>query len=632
MPWSWIRTGVVVLLACGPWRAAGGDEIRLAASDLSELSLEQLNDLQVTSVSRRAERLSETAGSVFVLTAEDIRRLGAKTLPELLRLVPTLQVARADANQYAISARGFNSVFANKMLVLIDGRTVYSPLFSGVFWEAQDLLIQDLDRIEVLTGPGGTSWGTNAVNGIINIITRAAPETQGVLVAGGGGSDLQVGEARYGAGHRSFYYRAYGKYVNQEHSDLGAGGDVIDASERFLGGLRGRWVGETSTYFIDAGGIHNQIEQVPEDRIVSGYHVLGRWIRKPASAPGFRAQVYYERNERDQPGSIHDMIDTWDAEFQHEARIARHDLVWGAGYRFQPDRAEALGPAVAFIPEDRDLTNWHVFAEDLFHVADELDLTAGIRLEHNVYTELEYLPTVRATWRPVSRHLLWTSVSRAVRAPSRVDRELFSPAAPPHFILAGGPDFRSELANVAELGYRAQPHPALAYSMTGFYSVYDRLRSLEPSAVGPVFLNGIDAVTHGVEAWASYRVTDRVRFSAGGVAQNRDIDVEPGSMDINGRQTLGNDPHHWWMARGSFDLGDPHEIDLWVRQVGELEPSAVPGYTTVDGRIATRFLERFELSVTGYNLFGPAHAEWGANVANRAEFGPSFFAQLQWRL
>ena len=612
--------------------AARADEIHVAASDLSELSLEQLNDLQVTSVSRRAERLSDVAGSVFVLTSEDIRRSGAKTLPELLRLVPTLQVARADANQYAISARGFNSVLANKMLVLIDGRTVYSPLFSGVFWEAQDLLIQDLDRIEVLTGPGGTSWGTNAVNGIINIITRSAPETQGALVAGGGGPELQVGEARYGGGDRSFHYRGYGKYVNQEHSELESGADVVDASERFVGGARARWTGEKSTYLIDAGGIRNEIEQLPDARIVSGYHVLGRWMRTPASAPGFRVQVYYERTEREQPGSIHDVLDTWDAEFQHEARLARHDLVWGAGYRFQPDRADAVGPIVSFIPEDRDLTNWHVFAEDLFHVVDALDLTAGLRVEHNVYTQYEYLPTVRATWKPEPRHIVWTAVSRAVRAPARVDRELFSPAAAPHFILAGGPDFRSELADVAEFGYRAQPRPALSYSVTGFYSVYDRLRSLEPSSAGPVFLNELDAETHGVEAWASYRVSDRVRFSAGGVAQHRDVDLDSGSMDLNGRQTLGNDPNHWWSVRGSFDLGEHHEVDLWVRQVGDLEPSPVPGYTTLDGRIASRFLGGFELSVTGYNLLGPEHAEWGTNPASRAMFGPSYFAQLQWRL
>jgi iron complex outermembrane recepter protein len=605
------------------------DEIRLAANDLSELTLEQLNHVQITSVSRRAERLSEVAGSVYVLTAEDIRRSGAQTLPELLRLVPTLQVARADANQYAISARGFNSVLANKMLVLIDGRTVYSPLFSGVFWEAEDLVLEDIERVEVLSGPGGTSWGTNAVNGIINIITRSAADSRGVIASGGGGDELRMGEARAGFGgpKRHSAFRAWGKYADQEHSELADGDDVRDASHRFLGGLRGRWARGASTWVLDGGGIRNRIEQVPDERDVSSFHALGRWVRQPARGAGFRLQVYYQRDRRGQPGTIDDVLDTWDAELQHEVRGARQTLVWGAGYRFQRDRAEFLSPFVAFVPEDRDLTYFHGFAEDELHLGGHLELTAGVRVEHNVFTGYEPLPTLRAAWNP-GPHLLWIALSRAVRAPARVDRDLVSPAPPlPPSILAGGPDFRSELAHVAEIGYRAQPLPAFSYSVTGFYSAYDRLRSLEASPSGFVFANGLEGETHGVEAWANYRVTSRWRLSAGGLAQNRDIDVKSGHTDINGRLTLGDDPHHQWQARSSFDIGRDQELDVWVRQVGDLAPTLVPAYTTLDARAATRLPAGFQLSLTGYNLAGPAHPEWGAG----AVFGRALFAQLEWR-
>jgi iron complex outermembrane receptor protein len=629
-------TSAILLLLAGIRGSAGAEAPDstatpvVAAADLTELTLEQLSNVPVSSVSRRSERLSDAPASVYVITAEDIRRSGAKTLPEALRLCPTLQVARADANQYAISARGFNSVLANKMLVLIDGRTVYSPLFSGVFWEAQDLMLQDVERIEVLSGPGGTSWGTNAVNGTINVITRAATETQGVLAAAGGGTDLKVGEARFGGG-RSPHYRAYGKYTSQDHSELTNGTAVQDASERYQAGVRTRWQGPVNTLRLDAGGYHNEIDQLPDDREVSGYHLLGRWTHEPETGGRVRIQAYYERDRRDQPGSLRDVLDTWDAEFQHELRAARQTLVWGAGLRYQTDRVDSLSPALTFIPEDRNLTSTHVFAEDALHLTGALDLIAGLRVEHNVYTEYEWLPTARLAWRSGSGQLLWTAVSRAVRAPSRVDREFFSPASPPHFILAGGADFRSELADVAEIGYRAQPLPALSYSITGFYGAYDRLRSIEPSPAGPVFRNGLEGETHGVEGWANYRVTPFWRLSAGGLAQNRDIDVEPGVVDLGGRVTLGNDPHHQWTLRSSLDLGAHHELDLWVRQVDELAPTPVPGYTTLDARIASRILSGFELSVTGYNLLGPEHPEWGGSPANRAVFGPSVFAQVQWR-
>jgi iron complex outermembrane recepter protein len=605
-----------------------------AGGDLEELSLEQLGNVEVTSVSHRIQRLSDAPTSIYVITQEDIRRSGAKTIPEALRLAPTLEVARADANQYAITARGFNSVLANKLLVMIDGRTVYSPLFSGVFWEAQDLLLEDVDRIEVISGPGGTTWGTNAVNGVINIITRPASETKGVHVLGAGGNDLRVAQARYGWGNGP-HLRAYAKYTDQDHSTLTTGAAVRDASERVQGGGRARWVKGAHTFFLDSGGYRNRIDQgpAPQARDVSGFHALGTWQRHPHGGSSLQLQAYYERTRRDQPGTILDLLDTWDLAFHQQLRDARRSLVWGAGYRYQDDRVSDLGPGIDFRPDDRILRSAHLFAEGAIAVDPRFELTAGGRLERNEYTDWEFLPTVRAAWRVRASHLLWLAGSRAVRAPSRVDREFFSfsPANPSVVFLAGGPEFRSEILRAAELGYRGQPYSALSYTVCAFGGAYDRLRSIEPGPSGPVFANSLEGTIHGAEAWANYRVATWWRLSAGGVAQRVTVQVKNGEVDLGGRSSLGIDPEHWWSLRSALDLGPRAELDLMIRQVGALPISQVPNYTTLDGRLAWRFLPSLETSVVGRNLVGPRHPEWGT-PASRVAHGRSVYGQLQWRL
>ena len=610
------------------WSPARGPELAMS-TDLSELSLEQLGNVRVTSVSRRDEHLSAAAAAaVFVLTSEDIRRSGAKTIPDALRLVPTLQVARADANQWAISGRGFNSVLANKMLVLIDNRVVYSPLFSGVFWEAQDVLLEDVDRIEVISGPGGTSWGTNAVNGVINIITRTAEETRGVLAAGGGGSERRIGEARIGWGARPVM-RVYGKFTDQEHAQLESGTPIRDASQRFQGGGRLRWADLVNVFQLDGGVYSSSVDQAVGDRDVSGWHLLGRWTREPARGGRLQLQAYYDFTRRDQPGAIFERLDTWDVDLHHEIELGRHDLVWGAGYRFQPDRVDNLGaPGFALIPDDRDLRYADVFAEDAIRLADPLTFTAGVRFEHDVWTGWEHLPTLRLAWQPSAANLFWTAASRAVRAPARVDRDFFSPASPPHVFLAGGPGFQSEILDEIEAGWRAQPHPSVSWSIDAFGGRYDRLRSIELGTDGPEFANGIRGTLHGVEAWANWRVMTSWRLSAGGFLQRKALFVKAGHTDLGGAASLGDDPDHQWSARSAFDLGPHVELDLMGRHVGAL--SQIPNYSTLDARLAVR-LGTAEASVTGYDLVGPRHAEWGS-AASHATFGRRVFAELQWRL
>lgn len=598
--------------------------------ELADLTLEQLANIRVTLVSRLAERLSDAPASIYVIRGEDIRRSGATSLPEALRLAPNLAVARADANQYAISARGFNSVLANKMLVMIDGRTVYSPLFSGVFWEIQDVVLEDIDRIEVVSGPGGTLWGTNAVNGVIHVITKAAADTRGLLLVAGGGEERQVGAVRVGGGaNAAASWRVYGKAVNQEDTRTASGAPVMDASERAQGGLRLDWNPGPSRFTMLAGGYVTDIRQGATERQLSGVHVLGTWTRDLGGDRSLRAQAWFDRAERLQPGAIHERLNTFDAEIQHAFPIGRHELLWGAGYRFQPDRVENLGPALAFLPADRDLRYASLFAQDVITLTGTLDLILGARFEHNVYTGFEALPNVRVAWKVLPDQLVWAAWSRAVRAPSRIDRELFVPGSPPHVVLAGGPGFDSEVSNVFDVGYRAQPLASLSFAVTVFYSDHERLRSLEPSPAGPVFDNLIEGSTHGAEGWFSYRVLPSWRLSGGIVELRRTTRLEPGSNDTGGLAALGNDPGHWWKLQSALDLGRHVTFDVLFRRSGSLPQPSVPAYIAVDARIGVRMVPGLIVSIAGQNLFDVSHAEWGV-APSRPEHRRSVFGRLTW--
>ncbi|MEO6462670.1 MAG: TonB-dependent receptor [Candidatus Eisenbacteria bacterium] len=624
---------LLVALALSDGRPVGADEHLLAnLDDLADLSLEQLAEIEVMSVSRRLEPLSEAAASIYVITPEDIRRSGAVTLPDALRLAPNLQVARADASRWAISARGYNSIIANNMLVLIDGRTVYSPLFSGVFWEAQDLPLEDIERIEVISGPGGTLWGTNAVNGVINILTRTAGDTQGALIAAGMGSDTKVLQARFGDALGSkVSWRFHGRFVELAETENAAGAGSNDLAQRWQGGFRADQGDSVSGVTLIGGAYRTEITQLPSDRIVENKHLLVAWSRRLGVGRKLRLQAYYDRNDREQPGSIRDALDTYDIEFQHPLAVqGRHRLLWGAGFRRYVDRLENLGPGFAFVPADRTLDYLHAFAEDDIRLGDDADLVLGLKLERNDYTHWEALPTVRLAYRPGTARLVWAAFSRAVRAPSRIDRELFTPAAGPPFTLAGGPDFRSEVAHAAELGYRAQPTPFLSWSLTGFVHSSDRLRSFEPSPDGPVFGNGLEGTTTGLEAWSKWRLLPWWRVDLGYVEQRRTVRRDPDSGDFTDGSQLGNDPHRWASLHSAVELFGGHEFDVWVRHVAALPRPAVPAYVAFDARLGLRLPHGLELSVTGRNLFDDRHPEWGV-APLRPEFERGILAQLRWR-
>ena len=580
-------------------------------TQLADMSLEQLGTIEITSVSRQSESLADAAASIYVISREDIRRAAATSLPEALRLAPNLEVARVSARSWAISARGFNNSLGNKLLVLIDGRTVYTPLFSGVFWDQQEVALDDVDRIEVISGPGATLWGANAVNGVINVITRSAAQSQGVQVAAQAGSDRRVASARYGGKlGASGSFRVYARSSEIDATQAEAGNELPDAWSSRQFGFRADW-GEPAAGFTFQGDRYDSHSQMrllgPIE--VSGSNLLARWSTRLAGDDSIRVQAYYDRSERLDPVLFHDRMDVVDFEFLHALRRDRHSVLWGGGYRHARDRVEA-GLLTSFIPGERTLQWSNLFMQDEIGLRENLRLTLGLKLDRNAYTGTELLPNVRLAWKPAANKLVWSSLSRAVRAPSRIDKEFFLPAQPP-FLIAGGPDFVSETADVLELGYRAQPGTRTHLSVTMFYDHYDKLRSGEQQPNGSFQVqNGTAGHALGMEGWAEVQLRPRWRLSAGAVGLRQRFHTKPGSHDPDGAVDLGNDPSWQWSLRSSFDLTDALEFNLAARGVGELPAPRIPGYTTLDASLRWRPNRHLELAIVGRNLIGDGHIEF----------------------
>lgn len=606
--------GVATLsLAAG---RAGLAQPGFATTDLVDLSLEQLSKVTVSSVSGRNEPLSRALGSVFVITGDDIRRYGATTLPEALRLAPNLEVAQSGTNGWAVTARGFNDTLADKLLVLIDGRIIYSPTFSGVFWDAQDVMLPDIDRIEVISGPGGVLWGANAVNGVINILTRSADQTQNSLVYAGAGTVEERLEARYGgalgaAGH----YRAYAQGSRLDDSNNPDGTKNLDGADRVQGGTRFDWRKGRDSYTVQGDAYRAVNHEEPDPAELRGVNVIGRMSHDFDSGDTLRVQAYYDYTSRRQQ-----TLDTGDFELTHTLRArGRHSFIWGTGARQSRDRITDSA-ALAIIPEDKTLNYWDVYGQDEIGLPHNMVVTAGARVDHNPYTGAEFMPSVRYGWHPGTTHLVWAAWSRAVREPARFDRELFIPGTPP-FLLSGGPDFQSEIAYVYEIGYRGQPLERVSWSATVFYHDLEKARSVAPAGTTAVVANGFEGHSEGVETWGTYRVVDRWRVSAGYTHYDKNLALRPGEINLAPPTDTGSDPEDWWSVRSSLDLPDRFEVDVLVRTVAQLDDIGVPQYTACDARVGWTASPHLELSVFLRNLFDDAHVEWSPG----AEWGRSAF-------
>jgi iron complex outermembrane recepter protein len=607
-------------------------------STLKKLSVEELMDIDVTSVSKRTEKISDTASAIQVITSDDIQEAGATSIPDALRLASNLEVAQIDSRQWAITARGFNNVFADKMLVLIDGRTVYTPLYAGVYWDVQDTMMEDLDRIEVISGPGGTQWGSNAMNGVINITTKSAQDTQGGMLVVGAGTELRDSvEGRYGGEIApGVYYRVYAKDFERNPSVDPDGDDADDAWRMGQGGFRMDWDAAGGNQVTVQGDIYSgsETEAGTQDTQMSGGNILGRWSRTFANDSDVKVQVYYDHTYRSIPGSFTQTLDTYDFDFQHHLRMGgANDIVWGFGYRTVDD--DILNtPANAFLPPDLVQETPSAFAPDEIAFLDgHLHLTVGSKVEHNGYTGVEVEPSVRLAWTPAKAETVWAAVSRAVRTPSRIDRDLFSPAAPPYRI-AGGPEVVSETLIAYELGYRVQVAAPLAVSLATYYNDYDDLRSLDPlnpPAAFPVMISsGLRGSSDGAELTADWRIDPGWRLRLGYTEMRVRSEPQPGTLDRSGNRSIAYDPNHQAQLRSIWDLTPTWDFEAALRYVSQISNQEVPAYTELNLQTSWRPNAAWEFSLVGENLLHSEHPEFNAPGARR-EIPRSIFGKTSWR-
>ncbi|MEW6322184.1 MAG: TonB-dependent receptor [Acidobacteriota bacterium] len=614
--------------------------------NVMRLSLEELLDVEVTSVSKKEERLMGSAAAITVITQDDLRRSGATSLMEVLRLVPGLQVARIDSNKYAISARGFNGRFANKLLVLLDGRSLYTPLFSGVFWEVQDTMLEDIERIEVIRGPGAALWGANAVNGVINIVTKSATATRGVVAsAGAGGDERGFGAVRYGGGVGDIgAYRVYGKYFSRAGSigtarraagddwNVARGGFRIDLDLSQRDGL----MVSGDIYEGDIGQVTAPPSVTPSlaaataSRVrVSGANVLGRWQRTLAEGQ-ISAQFYVDRTARSE-SLLREDRQTADLAFDHRMRLGRrHEFQWGGSARVTSDDIGNTALVSLWPASRRDHIAGLFVQDEIALVPDRFRLVVGTKVEKNSYTGWEVQPNLRASWTPGERSALWGAVSRAVRMPSRAESDmrlsgvLNDPTSPlpVAFLLTGSPDVQAESVIVTEVGYRVRAFDRVFVDVTGYVNHYQDLISYSPSGlpalvidppamylVAPLSVtNGARGHATGLETAVTWEPAAFWRASTSwGWIDMRLRDQETGEIaDDIGRVT----PRYQGMVRSMWTLPRRVEVDAIYYRVGGMPGHAIAGYNRVDVRAAWRPIPALELSLTAQNLFDQRYLEF----------------------
>jgi len=612
--------------------ADGGGDVE----QLRGLSIEELANVQVSTVSRHEEPLSQAPAATYVITREEIVRKGARTLPEILRLAPNLFVAQQNANSWVISARGVSGdpgsqAFSNKLLVLIDGRTVYTPLFSGVYWDMQDVLISDIDHVEVISGPGATLWGANAVNGVINIITRKSDETPGLSVAAGAGDLERIAALRYGGAlGPAATYRLYGRAYRTDSFDTAAGADARDRWSRLQAGFRIDWAPTPR----DAVSFHGDAFKGsgPTSGSMGGGNLYVRWNHDSDAGPDLQVQAYVDRAQRghDFTGGLPLWVDTYDLDVQEQFSLgARNDIVLGGGLRQARYGFETDG-GLAFNPTRGVLNLSNVFAQDTVSLAKSLRLILGLKLEEDPQSGWTALPSARLSWTPSGSTMVWGAVSRAIRAPTPFDRDVVETVGGQVF-LKGDPNFEPEKLTAFELGTRLQPGERVSFSVSAYYNRYDQLRSVEitPVTILPLHWgNLIKGHTYGLEAWGDYQAAPWWRLSAGLNLLREDFQFKPGSSKLLGVTQAGNDPKTQAQLKSSMDLGASVHWDAFLRYQSALPSPHVAAYTELDTRIAWNVNSKLQVALVGYNLLHDHHQELPASEA--VPVPRSVFAELRW--
>ena len=613
-------TTILLAIAATAWA-----EGQPAQDELKRLSIEELMQIDVTTASRQAEPLATTAAAISVITGDDIRRAGVTTIADALMLADGVHLARTNNGTWNITARGFNSGTANKLLVMVDGRTVYSPLFTGVFWNMVDYLLEDIDRIEVIRGPGAVLWGANAVNGVINIITRHSADTQGMLASvSSGNEDPAIAELRYGSVAGAVSWRGYAKFAARDNLRFAEGGSAQDPRRRGQVGFRVDGGRLTETHWLIKGDIFHSRDSFADrpDAEFSDLNLQARW--SAPLAPGSRVDVqsYYRREYRDVPLQLRHHIDVFDIDAQHALTRPRHHIVWGGGYRSNWDET-AGSNAIAFEPRSRRYPVKSVFIQDeIALVPARLFTTVGAKYEHNAFSGGEFQPNVRARLLMQHSQTLWGAVARAVRRPTRLEDDLISRAPTGAPLIVGNDDFLAEKLISTEVGYRVQPAPVVSVDVTFFNHRFADLRSQDLPASGPpiVLGNSLRGESTGLEIGVNLQPIERWRAHVGYTRLDSDIEREPGSRDVSGGVSEANDPGHLFTVRNSLDLPRNLEFDAILRSVGALPNPRVPAYTELGLRVGWRATRGVELWVTGHDLLHDQHPEFGADLPTRVEF------------
>ena len=641
---------------------------------LAQLNLEQLGNIEVTSVSKEPEQVWHTAAAVSVITQDDIRRSGATSVPEVLRLVPGVEVAQIDSDHWSIAIRGLSGQFSKDLLVLIDGRSVYTLLYSGVYWDVQNLLLDDVDRIEVIRGPGGTIWGANAVNGVINIITKSSKNTQGALAtAGGGNANLGNGAARYGGMlGQNFSYRVYGMgFANSAefHSD----GDGFDAWHMEQMGFHSDWnKGPQNTFTVqgdmytgqtgervDIASFSPPSETQPDDLAqVSGGNIVARWQHQKADGSDIQIQAYFDRTYF-QDLELGEKRDTFDVDYvQHQRIRAHHELTWGLGARVSPSTFIQTS-AVNFLPNRQTDSIYSGFVQyELPIVPDKLTLTGGTKLSYDNFSGFEYQPSVRLLWTPTLHQSLWAAVTRAVRTPSRLDQDVSfpifieefpgTPPVPVFYDIVGDASFAAERLISYEAGYRRTVTRRVYFDFAAFYNVYRGLEAYGtpyaaeeagPPATPEVlffvlpYANGIDGNTVGGEIAPDWQVTPWWQLRGSYSYLHMGLKDAPGYTADTGNLLIsynGSSPRSEVTAESRFDLPKRFQLDPTYRYVSALPAQAVSAYSAADLRLGWHATSELELSVVGQNLIDPHHAEFGGDPGPLVEIKRSVYAKITW--
>lgn len=649
------------------------------AVDLAEMSLEELLGIEVIMASRRPERLSDASAAAFVITRDDLHRSGVTELPEALRMVPGIHIGRINTHTWAITSRGFNNFFANKLFVMVDGRPVFQPLFAGVFWETQDLMPEDVERIEVIRGPGAALWGANAVNGVVNIVTQNSQSTQGGVVSLGGGTYehgfLNIRQG--GTIGANAFYRAYGRYTNRGGFVYDTGDDASDGWTIARGGYRVDWRPTEQTSlsvhndFYDGTVRHNfqvvtsidspYVEVFDYAASLSGAYVLTRCEHELSNRSSLSLQLTYDWGRRDDgvgKGAVH----TIDADFQHRLSLhERHDLIWGVGSRVSFDHVDGTF-TFSFVPRSRTTYLLSGFIQDEFAVIpDRLGLTVGSKFEQNSATGYEVQPEARVMWKPGRRTTVWAGVARAVRTPTRFETDVryvmyaeHFPPNPPVFpdggtalaVVTGNEDMPAGSMMAYQLGLRTQPREDFSLDVAAYYNVYRKLTTLERGTptlplssepryvVIPLVIDArMKGTTHGLEVAATWQPHARLRLRAAGTYFSITVDPDQDSHDVIGEILAGNCPRFQLHLRSMVDLPRNMTLDVTGRYVDPLKSIDVSRYVTLDARWGWQVFPELGISVTGRNLLQLHHREFRQpnGFIRETDVVRDVYAAMEWR-